>query len=101
MKPLLALLLAPLVLLALTSRPTQAASETLEVNVGVVQSLSGAGGVYGKTVVQGIQLAVDQINAASGDNRIYFTTTVLDDKSSVDGAKTAYTSLTDQKVTAI
>lgn len=102
MKRFFALLLAPLLLLALSSTATtSAAQEPLEVDVGVVQSLTGAGGVYGKTVVQGIDLAVDQINAAQGDNRIYISTTTMDDQSSVDGAKLAYSSLTDQKVTAI
>jgi branched-chain amino acid transport system substrate-binding protein len=72
----------------------------LEVRLGVVQSLTGAGGVYGKTVVEGIELATREINASDASG-MRISLTVLDDASTVEGAKAAFGTLASQGVTAV
>lgn len=71
-----------------------------EVRLGVVQSLTGAGGIYGDSVVRGIELAVEQLNRTP-NAPFHISTTVIDDKSTVDGGMAAFTSLVQSKVTAV
>ena len=68
-RSLAALILATTSLLAACSDDGgNSDDETLDVEIGVVQSLSGAAGIYGKSVAQGIDLAVSEIN--SGDDGV-------------------------------
>ncbi|MBX7110821.1 MAG: ABC transporter substrate-binding protein [Dehalococcoidia bacterium] len=87
------------------ARATVGASSTTGaqriVTIGVVQSLTGAGAVYGKTVVEGVELAAKQINAANPSSGVRFEYTVVDDGSSVDGAKAAFAGLVARRVDAI
>ncbi|MFN8584681.1 MAG: ABC transporter substrate-binding protein [Dehalococcoidia bacterium] len=87
------------------ARATVGASSTTgaqrTVTIGVVQSLTGAGAVYGKTVVEGVELAVKQINAANPLSGVRLEYTVVDDGSSVDGAKAAFAGLVARRVDAI
>ena len=87
------------------ARATVGASSTTGaqriVTIGVVQSLTGAGAVYGKTVVEGVELAAKQINAANPSSGVRLEYTVVDDGSSVDGAKAAFAGLVARRVDAI
>jgi branched-chain amino acid transport system substrate-binding protein len=74
-------------------------NDAIEVNLGVVQSLSGAGGVYGPSAVEGIELAIEQIN--KGNDGVAFEDQVLDDKSTVEGGLAAYESLKEKDVDLI
>lgn len=69
------------------------------ITLGVVQSLSGAGGIYGPSAVEGTKLAIEEIEAA--DPNIQIDYTVVDDKSDADAGVAAYQGFVDQKVTAI
>jgi branched-chain amino acid transport system substrate-binding protein len=73
--------------------------ETLAVEIGVVQSLSGAAGVYGKSVAQGIDLAVSEINGS--DRGVALTINLVDDESTPAGGTAAFQTLTADGVTAI
>lgn len=74
--------------------------ETLRVEVGVVQSLSGsAGAIYGASVLRGIELAVEEINAA--DAGVTMTIALSDDGSSVATGTEAFRTLSGRSVTAI
>ena len=74
-------------------------NDSLQVQVGVVQSLSGGASVYGKSTLQGIELAVDEINQSQ--DGVHFAVTLVDDSSDVDTGTEAFQTLSDRKVTAI
>ena len=67
--------------------------------VGVVQSLSGPGRVYGRSVLQGVELAVGEINEAEGGVRM--TIALSDDNSDVEAGTQAFETLSARGVTAI
>ena len=71
----------------------------LRVEVGVVQSLSGPGSVYGRSVLQGVELAVGEINEAEGGVRM--TIALSDDNSDVEAGTQAFETLSTRGVTAI
>jgi branched-chain amino acid transport system substrate-binding protein len=73
--------------------------DSLEVQLGVVQSLSGSGSVYGKTALQGIQLAVDKIN--HDEDAIHLAITLVDDGSDVDIGTAAFQTVAGREVAAI
>lgn len=95
MKPV-ALALAILLALALACSGG-GKDEPMALNFGVVQSASGAAAIYGKSVNNGIELAVKQLES----DELRITYTVLDDQSTVEGGKAAFSALTSQKVDAI
>jgi branched-chain amino acid transport system substrate-binding protein len=72
---------------------------TLRVEVGVVQSLSGEGSIYGRSALQGIELAVDEINEA--EDGVEMTITLVDDGGSVDAGVAGFETLAGRGVTAI
>ncbi|HEV2250882.1 MAG TPA: ABC transporter substrate-binding protein [Candidatus Limnocylindria bacterium] len=73
-----------------------------DIKVGAVLSLTGVGNVYGPTQRNGLQLAVDAINAAGGANGAKLQLIVEDDQSTTDGGITAFKKLTAQdRVTVI
>ena len=74
-------------------------TETLRVEVGVVQSLSGEASIYGRSVLQGIELAVDEINQT--EDSVEMSTTLVDDGSNVDAGVAAFETLSARGVTAI
>ncbi|MPZ22937.1 MAG: ABC transporter substrate-binding protein [Dehalococcoidia bacterium] len=78
--------------------PQGAGDTPLRVELGVVQSQVGAGAAYGQPAARGIELAVDEINAAGN---LAITLDVLDDQSTVEGGQAAFTTLVDNGVTAI
>jgi branched-chain amino acid transport system substrate-binding protein len=85
-----------------TSEPTAQQQEPPRtVTIGVVQSLTGAGGVYGKTVVEGIQLAVGDLNHSASSTGIRYEYEVVDDKSDVAASKEAFAGLIAKGVDAI
>jgi branched-chain amino acid transport system substrate-binding protein len=69
----------------------------LLLNIGVVQSSTGAAAIYGKTTIQGLELAIKHLE--SSEVRIQYS--VVDDKSTAEGGKDAFTSLTARQVDAI
>jgi branched-chain amino acid transport system substrate-binding protein len=71
-----------------------------QVTLGVAQSLTGAAGVYGKTIVEGIQLAAREINESPASG-VHIDLAVLDDASTVEGARAAFATLVAQEVTAV
>ncbi len=73
--------------------------ETLKVNVGVVQSLSGSASIYGKSVLQGIEMAVDEVNES--EDKVDMTITLIDDESTVEAGTAAFGTLRDRHVNAI
>lgn len=72
---------------------------TLNVEVGVVQSLSGGASAYGTTALRGIELAIDEINAA--DDGVRMTLSLADDSSDVEAGTQAFQILSDRRVAAI
>lgn len=98
-KRVLALTLA-LLLMACANGDGETPQGRLQVDLGVVQSLTGAGGIYGKAVVEGIRLAADEINQ-SASSGLHIDVAVLDDASAIDGAKAAFANLVSQSVTAV
>jgi branched-chain amino acid transport system substrate-binding protein len=73
--------------------------ESLRVELGVVQSLSGTASIYGNSVLQGIELAVAEINDT--DEGVDLTVTLIDDEGQVETGVDAFETLTSRNVTAI
>jgi branched-chain amino acid transport system substrate-binding protein len=84
-----------------SSTATTAARTPRVVHIGVVQSLTGAGDNYGPEAIAGIELAVKQVNQQSATTGIAVEYTVIDDGSSVEGARAAFATLIAKKVDAI
>jgi branched-chain amino acid transport system substrate-binding protein len=78
------------------STPTPA-PKPVTLNLGVVQSQTGAAAIYGKTAINGIELAIKQHE----DANLQIEYTVVDDLSTPDGGVAAFNKLADQKVNAI
>ncbi len=71
--------------------------ETLdEIRVGAVLSLTGSTASFGQSTREGIQLAMDEINAQGGFNGKKFKLIALDDQSKPDEAATVMTRLVTQ-----
>jgi branched-chain amino acid transport system substrate-binding protein len=66
--------------------------------VGVVQALSGTNAVYGKTIVEGIDLAVQQLNAGTAESRVQIVLTVVDDAGASAQSTAAFATLLSRKV---
>ena len=92
-KPIIALALLPVLLLALIS----CGSEDTETpyRIGVMESLTGPGETYGVMANQVKQMALDEINAAGGVNGRPLEFVVEDSQCSAQGAIAAYRKLTD------
>ncbi len=68
------------------------AQEPRVVTLGIVLSLTGAE-TYGKTVVEGIDPAIKQLNAAQHDTGVRFEYTVADDQSAAAASTAAFADL--------
>jgi branched-chain amino acid transport system substrate-binding protein len=97
------LLLATFLLACSAGNKTEfrTSQQAIDVKIGVVQSLTGTGAVYGKPALQGIELAIREVNASQVEPRIRLTYGVTDDASSVDGGKAAFGEYAGQQITAI
>lgn len=72
------------------------------VKVGAILSLTGRGSQYGKASLQGIQIAVDEVNKAGGIHGRKIKLAVEDSQSEAKGAMMAYQKLVDvDKVCAV
>lgn len=71
--------------------------QPITLNLGVVQSTTGAAAIYGKTALNGIELAIKQHEDAGF--QVNFI--VVDDLSTADGGIAAFNRLAGQKVNAI
>jgi branched-chain amino acid transport system substrate-binding protein len=78
-----------------------APAQTRAVNLGVVLSLNGAGGVYGKTQKNGIDLAVAEINDKNAVPGIKITVSYEDDNSDRNQGINAFNKLISANVHAI
>jgi branched-chain amino acid transport system substrate-binding protein len=79
------------------SESAQDRSEPLSLRLGVVQSASGAAAIYGKSVNNGVELAIKQLET----DALQIDYTLVDDGSTVEGGRTAFTTLQNQGVDAI
>lgn len=68
--------------------------------IGGTGPLTGATAIYGKAVQNGIQLAVDEINAAGGVNGMKLAFSMQDDENDVTKAQNAYNKLKDDGMKA-
>lgn len=68
-------------------------SSPTTVNVGVFASLTGATATYGQSCENGVQMAVEEANAAGGFNGVPFKLFVEDDQSRAEEARLAVTRL--------
>jgi branched-chain amino acid transport system substrate-binding protein len=75
--------------------------ETLSLDIGVVQSLTGAGGVYGASVVKGIDLAIKELNEGAGSPSLRLSQEVRDDASNPETGRAAFQAFADKKVDAV
>lgn len=92
------ILLAALAVIALSLGCSDDDSDpVLSLDIGIVQSTTGAAAPYGKSVVNGIELAIRQYEA----DDLQISQQVLDDKSTPEGGSAAFTTLTSQDVDAI
>ena len=90
-----ALILLPVLLLALVACGAQDAGEDAPLRIGVMESLTGPGETYGVMANQVKQMALDEINAAGGVNGRTLEFVVEDSQCSAQGAIAAYRKLTD------
>jgi len=73
-----------------------------DIKVGVAISLTGVGNAYGPVQKNGVELAVERINAAGGANGAKLKLVIEDDQSTTDGGITAFKKLVQQdRVAAI
>lgn len=63
--------------------------------IGGIGPLTGSAAIYGNAVKNGMQLAVDEINAAGGVNGIKFALNFQDDENDAEKAVNAYNTLMD------
>ena len=75
--------------------PQVNAGQQLPFQIGVMESLTGPGEIYGTVAKQAKQMAVDEINAAGGINGRMIELIVEDSKCNAQDAITAYNKLTD------
>ena len=83
-----------------TGTSNTATAAAVSIKVGIVQSLSGAGAAYGKSALDGIQLAISQVNAGSVPG-VHIDAAVSDDASTPEGAKAAFQAFADARVATI
>jgi branched-chain amino acid transport system substrate-binding protein len=84
------------------SEGSSAAEESAEtIKIGCLAPLTGEVSVYGIATSNGIQMGVDEINAAGGINGKQIELITLDEKGDPTEAVNAYNSLVDQGVVAI
>ena len=101
MKKMIAMLLAVLMVLSLAacgskqeSAPSNESGEK-SVLLGLIGPMTGDYANYGTSVRNGVQIAVDEINAAGGVNGYTFTLSVQDSQGDPDSAVSAYNKLMD------
>ena len=84
------------------SANTSTGSDTGDIKVGVYVDLTGQTSSFGQSTKNGIQLAIDEINAAGGVNGRKITLVIEDDQGRPEQAKTVISKLINQdKVIAV
>jgi branched-chain amino acid transport system substrate-binding protein len=102
MKKLVSILLLVMMVATLLAGCGGPAANANEISIGINYELSGAVATYGEGSVQGIELAIEQINAAGGINGKKIKPVKYDNKSESAEATTLATKLmTQDKVVAI
>ena len=97
MKKVFALVLAAMMVVTLfagcgSSAP---AADPLVIKIGMTGPLTGDAAVYGKAVKGGIEIAVEEINAAAGENGLKLEFQAQDDEADGEKAVSAYNVLKD------
>jgi len=87
-----------LLLSACGANETIAPAAPRVLTVGVVQALTGTSAVYGKTIVEGIDLAVQQLNAGTAQSGVQIVLTVVDDAGASAPSTAAFANLLSRKV---
>lgn len=80
---------------------TEAVTESPVLRIGVIESVSGELGAYGKNAAEAIRIAVDEINAAGGINGYMLEFYLKDDESDAEKSVLAYHELKEQGVQMI
>lgn len=102
MKKVISVLLMAVMVLSVLSGCGGAASNANEIKIGINYELSGGVATYGQSSVDGIELAIEQINAAGGINGKKIVAVKYDTKSEPAEATTLATKLmTNDKVVAV
>ncbi|MDE6929519.1 MAG: ABC transporter substrate-binding protein [Lachnospiraceae bacterium] len=81
---------------ASTEAPTADADAGATWKIGAIGPLTGGAAIYGNAVVNGAQIAVDEINAAGGINGFQIEYMSPDDEHDAEKAVNAYNSLKDK-----
>lgn len=81
---------------ASTEAPTADADAGATWKIGAIGPLTGGAAIYGNAVVNGAQIAVDEINAAGGINGFQIEYMSADDEHDAEKAVNAYNSLKDK-----
>lgn len=102
MKKVVSVVLMAVMVLSVLSGCGGAASNANEIKIGINYELSGGVATYGQSSVEGIELAIEQINAAGGINGKKIEAVKYDNKSEAAEATTLATKLmTKDKVIAV
>ncbi|MEN6313736.1 MAG: ABC transporter substrate-binding protein [Clostridiaceae bacterium] len=102
MKKVVNVVLMAVMVLSVLSGCGGAASNANEIKIGINYELSGGVATYGQSSVEGIELAIEQINAAGGINGKKIEAVKYDNKSEAAEATTLATKLmTKDKVIAV
>ena len=97
MKKFVAMMLAMLMVISMfagcgSSKP---AADASTIKIGLTGPLTGGAAVYGTAVEAGMKIAVEEINAAAGDNGLKIEFQAQDDEHDGEKALNAYNNLKD------
>ena len=96
MKKFLALMMAVLMMVTmLTACGGKEAADPSTIKIGMTGPLTGGAAVYGTAVEAGMKIAVEEINAAAGENGLKIAFQSQDDEHDGEKALNAYNSLKD------
>ena len=97
MKKVFALVMAAVMVVAMFAGCGSSASsaDANVIKIGMTGPLTGGAAVYGKAVQGGIEIAVEEINAAAGDNGLKLEFQAQDDEADGEKAVSAYNVLKD------
>ena len=95
MKKFLALVLAVVMVAAMFTGCGKKESASTALKIGMSGPLTGGAAVYGTAVEAGMKIAVEEINAAAGENGLKIEFNPQDDEHDAEKAQNAYNNLKD------
>ena len=95
MKKFLALVLAVVMIAAMFTGCGKKESASTALKIGMSGPLTGGAAVYGTAVEAGMKIAVEEINAAAGENGLKIEFNSQDDEHDAEKAQNAYNTLKD------